>query len=69
MSERTVARCEPNVINGIVVNVSVKSSDWINDDPDHLIEYDEENPAAIGWEVKNGKVIIPPPPLSFNPEE
>jgi hypothetical protein len=62
MSERTVAQCEPNVTNGIVVNVSVVSVDWINEDPEHLIEYNEENPAAIGWEVKNGKVIVPPPP-------
>jgi hypothetical protein len=40
----------------------VKSADWVNDDPTHLIEYTAENPAAIGWEVKNGVVIAPPPP-------
>lgn len=71
MSERRVAWCEPNTTDGVVVNISIKSEDWINEDPDHLIEYDDENPAAIGWEVKNGKVIIPPPPpppIPFNPE-
>ena len=62
MSERTVAHVEPNVTNGVVVNISVKSADWVNDDPRHLIEYTPENPAAIGWEVKNGVVIVPPPP-------
>ncbi len=62
MTERTVAHVEPNVTNGVVVNISVKSADWINTDPTHLIEYTPENPAAIGWEVKNGVVIVPPPP-------
>jgi hypothetical protein len=62
MSERTVAHCEPDTTNGVVVNISVKSADWVNDDPTHLIEYTAENPAAIGWEVKNGVVIVPPPP-------
>ena len=62
MSERTVAVVAPNVTNGVVVNVSVKSADWVNDDPTHLIEYTPANPAAIGWEVKNGVVIVPPPP-------
>ena len=62
MSDRTVAHVEPNVTNGVVVNISVKSADWVNDDPTHLIEYTPENPAAIGWEVKNGVVIVPPPP-------
>ena len=62
MSERTVAHCEPNTTAGVVVNVSVVAPDWVNTDPEHLIEYDEQNPAGIGWEVKNGKVILPPPP-------
>lgn len=60
MSERTVAICEPNTTDGVVVNVSVKSADWVNDDPTHLIEYTPEAPAAIGWEVKDGAVIVPP---------
>ena len=62
MSERTVAVVAPNVTNGTVVNVEVVAADWINTDPTHLIEYTEANPAAIGWEVKNGVVIVPPPP-------
>jgi hypothetical protein len=62
MSERTVAHVQPNTTDGVVVNVSVKAADWVNDDPTHLIEYTEANPAAIGWEVKNGVVIVPPPP-------
>ena len=62
MSQRTVAHCEPDTIDGVVVNVSVKSADWVNDDPEHLIEYTPENPAGIGWLVKDGLVIVPPPP-------
>jgi hypothetical protein len=62
MSERTVAIVEPNVINGVVVNVEVVPLDWVNNDPQHLIEYTNENPAAIGWQVVNGVVIVPPPP-------
>lgn len=62
MSERTVAHCEPDTTDGVVVNISVKVADWVNDDPTHLIEYTAESPAAIGWEVKNGVVIVPPPP-------
>jgi len=62
MSERTVAHVAPNTTDGVVVNISVKSADWVNDDPTHLIEYTDEAPAAIGWAVKNGVVIVPPPP-------
>jgi len=62
MSERTVAVVEPDTTNGVVVNVVVVAPDWVNDDPDHLIEYDAEHPAAIGWEVVDGEVIVPPPP-------
>jgi hypothetical protein len=62
MSERTVAVCEPNTTNGVVVNIIVVASDWVNGDPTHLIEYTSEAPASIGWEVKNGVVIVPPPP-------
>jgi hypothetical protein len=62
MTERTVAIVSPNVTNGIVVNVEVVAADWKNTDPTHLIEYTAENPAAIGWEVKNGVVVVPPAP-------
>jgi hypothetical protein len=62
MSERTVAIVERNVTNGVVVNVEVVAPDWVNDDVAHLIEYTPENPAAIGWAVVNGVVIVPPPP-------
>jgi hypothetical protein len=62
MSQRTVAVIEPDVTNGVVVNVVVVAPDWVNDDPTHLIEYTPENPAGIGWEVVNGVVIVPPPP-------
>ncbi len=61
MSERTVAFVEPNVTNGVVVNVEVVAPDWVNDDPTHLIEYTPENPAAIGWAVVNCVVQVPPP--------
>jgi hypothetical protein len=62
MSERTVAVVEPNVTNGVVVNVEVVPLDWVNNDPQHLIEYTATNPAAIGWAVINGVVQVPPPP-------
>jgi hypothetical protein len=62
MSQRTVAVVEPDVNDGVVVNVIVVAPDWVNDDPTHLIEYTEANPAGIGWLVKDGLVIVPPPP-------
>lgn len=62
MSERTVAIVEPNVTNGVIVNVEVVPPDWVNNDPEHLLEYTPENPAAIGWAVVDGVVIVPPPP-------
>lgn len=62
MSERTVAIVEPNVTNGVVVNVEVVPTDWVNNDPTHLLEYDAEHPAAIGWAVVDGVAIVPPPP-------
>jgi hypothetical protein len=62
MTERTVAVVAPDTKNGVVVNVEVVAPDWTNTDPQHLIEYDAEHPAAIGWQVVNGKVIVPPPP-------
>ena len=61
MSERTIAIVEPNVTNGVVVNVEVVAADWLNNDPTHLLEYDTEHPAAIGWAVVNGVAIVPPP--------
>lgn len=62
MSERTVAVVEPNVTNGVVVNVEVVAFEWVNTDPTHLLEYTPDHPAAIGWQVVNGVVIVPPPP-------
>jgi len=61
MSERTVAIVSPNVKHGVVVNCVVVAPDWVNDDPQHLIEYTPENPAGIGWAVINGVVQVPPP--------
>jgi hypothetical protein len=62
MSERTVAIVEPNTTKGGVVNVEVVAPDWVNNDPAHYIEYDAEHPAAIGWEVIDGVVQVPPAP-------
>ena len=62
MSQRTVAVVEPDVTDGVVVNVIVVAPDWVNDDPTHLIEYTEANPAGIGWLVEDGVVIVPPAP-------
>ena len=61
MSELTVAIVEPNVTNGVVVNVEVVAPNWVNTDLEHLIEYTPEQPAAIGWAVVNGVVQVPPP--------
>lgn len=62
MSERTVAIVEPDTNKGVVVNVEVVTADWVNTDPAHYIEYDEAHPAAIGWEVIDGVVQVPPAP-------
>lgn len=67
MSERTVAIVDPNVTNGVVVNVEVVPADWVNNDPTHLLEYTPQNPAAIGWQVINGVVQVPPPPPEPTP--
>jgi hypothetical protein len=61
MSERTVAIVEPNITNGVIVNCEVVAADWVNNDPQHMIEYTSENPAGIGWQVINGVVIVPAP--------
>jgi len=61
MTERTVAIVSPNVTNGVVVNVEVVAPDWVNDDAAHYIEYDAQNPAAIGWQVIDGVVQVPQP--------
>ena len=68
MAERTVAIVEPDTTRGVVVNVEVVAPDWVNTDPAHLIEYTPEHPAAIGWEVIDGVVIVPPPPPDPEPE-
>ena len=62
MAERTVAVVAPDTTNGVVVNVEVVAPDWVNNDPQHLIEYTPEHPAGIGWQVIDGVVIVPPPP-------
>lgn len=67
MTERTVAVVSPDTKKGVVVNVEVVPNDWTNNDPDHLIEYTPEHPAAIGWEVIDGVVIVPPPPPDPDP--
>jgi hypothetical protein len=59
MAERTVARVAPDTTNGVVVNIEVVAPDWVNDDPTHLIEYDAEHPAGIGWAVVDGVVVRP----------
>jgi len=69
MSERTVAVVEPDVTNGVVVNVEVVAPDWVNNDPQHLIEYTPEQPAAIGWAVVDGVVQVPPPPPEPDPAD
>ena len=61
MSQRTVAIVEPTTHKGVVVNVEVVPADWLNTDPDHLLEYTPDAPAAIGWEVIKGVVIVPEP--------
>lgn len=67
MTERTVAEVSPDTKKGVVINVEVVPPDWTNNDPNHLIEYTPEHPAAIGWEVIDGVVIVPPPPPDPDP--
>jgi hypothetical protein len=55
---KTFAKVE----NNIVVNVVVADDSWIAQQGGEWIEYTPESPAGIGWEVKNGVVIVPPPP-------
>jgi hypothetical protein len=50
------------MIERTVAIVEVVPPDWVNNDPQHLIEYTPENPAAIGWAVVDGVVQVPPPP-------
>lgn len=54
---KTVAVIE----NNIVINTIVHADDWVNPDDETMIEYDAENPAAIGWEVVDGVIINPNP--------
>jgi hypothetical protein len=64
MSERTVAIVEPNTAKGVIINIEVVAADWVNNDPTHYLEYDAQHPAAIGWEVIDGVVQVPPPPAT-----
>ena len=48
--------------NEIVVNVVVADAAWIAEQPGEWIEYTNENPCAIGWDVENGHCVIPPQP-------
>ena len=58
-TERTVAIVEPNKNNGVVVNVIVVASDWVNDDSERFVEFDENTPFGIGWQVVNGVAVEP----------
>jgi len=69
MSERTVAIVEPDTTLGVIVNVEVVAPDWVNNDSAHYIEYDAEHPAAIGWDVIDGVVQVPPAPPPPKPDE
>jgi hypothetical protein len=56
------------VENEIVVNVVVADAEWIAEQPGEWIEYTDENPCAIGWDVENGQCVIPPlPPEPIEP--
>lgn len=51
--------------NNIVVNTVVADAEWIAEQPGEWIEYTEENPCGIGWDVVNGFCVVPvtPPPF------
>ena len=49
------------VQNNVVVNVVVADATWIAEQPGEWIEYDDQHPCAIGWDVENGVCVIPPP--------
>ena len=56
------------VENDIVVNVVVADAEWIAEQPGEWIEYTDENPCGIGWDVENGQCVIPPlPPEPIEP--
>lgn len=61
MSERTFAVLDGN----IVTNVIVVCHDFDGADDTH-VEYDDDNPAGIGWEYDGSRFIAPPslPPES-----
>jgi hypothetical protein len=50
------------VADGVVVNVVVADDAWVAAQGGEWIEYTPENPAAIGWEVVDGVVVVPPAP-------
>lgn len=49
------------VENHVVVNVVVADAAWIAEQPGEWIEYDDAHPCAIGWDVKDGVCVVPPP--------
>ena len=51
------------VENDIVVNVVVADSEWIAEQPGEWIEYTEEHPCGIGWDVEDGACVLPPAPV------
>ena len=48
--------------NSIVINVVVADAAWIAEQPGEWLEYDDQHPCAIGWNVQNGVCVIPPAP-------
>lgn len=48
--------------NSIVINVVVADAAWIAEQPGEWLEYDDQHPCAIGWNVENGVCVIPPAP-------
>lgn len=54
--------------NNIVVNTVIADAEWISEQPGEWIEYTEENPCGIGWNVVNNVCVVPvtPPPFPID---
>jgi len=46
----------------VVVNIVEADAEWVAEQPGEWIEYTDENPCRIGWDVVDGVCVIPPNP-------
>jgi hypothetical protein len=53
------------VENNVVVNVVEADAEWIAEQPGEWIQYTEESPCGIGWDVVDGSCVVPVTPSPF----